>query len=136
MTDWQEQAQLVTKFQESLKRVVDLGFGGDECDPVVTVMFERLVRDAVRPQEVARLPFRLPAAHLGSEITHAKLLNQTTQLRRFIESGANDCNSPPKRDPIVFPFLTALGMAGGVFLLVFHIARLAPHLLERVGLLS
>lgn len=129
MTERDEQAQLVGRFLESLSRIVDLGYGEDECDPVVTVMFEQLVRDSLPPEEIKKLPFRLPATRIENDTSHALLLKQATQLQRFVEkSGAGEIEED-RRGPVLFPFMTALGMAGGVFMVVVHLTRLMPAIL-------
>lgn len=133
MSEGNEQSRLVGRFLESLTNVVDLGYAQDECDPVVTLMFEQLVRDSVRPEDVKKLPFRLAASRLESETTHAQLLKQATQLQRFVERSTCPGDDDRKRDPVLFPFITALGMAGGVFLLVAHVARLAPLMSSAAG---
>lgn len=129
MSEQNEQSHMVEQFRESLSTVIDLGYGEDECDPVVTVMFERLVRESVASGDIKKLPFRLPATRLEHETTHAQLLKQATQLQRFVELSGQDESDGPRRSPVMFPFLTALGVSGGIFMLIFHITRLAPAVL-------
>ena len=136
MTEGNEQSRLVGRFLESLTSVVDLGYAEDECDTVVTLMFQQLVRDSVQPEDLRKLPFRLPASSLGNDFTHAQLLTQATQLQRFVERSALTEDGVRRRDPILFPFITALAMAGGIFLIIAYLARWAPAMLGRSGPLS
>jgi hypothetical protein len=129
MTDREEQSQLVGRFCASLTKIVDLGYGEDECDPVVTVMFEQLVRDSLPADEIKKLPFRLPATRIENDTTHGLLLKQATQLHRFVERSGEPKVEKSTRTPVVFPFMTALGFAGGVFMIVFHLARFVPAML-------
>ena len=128
MTDREEQLELVGRFQESVAKVVGLGYGEDDCDPVVTVMFEQLVRDSVPAEQIKKLPFRLPKTQLENETTHAQILKQATQLQRFVACGGDPSHSGQRSSPVLFPFMTALGMGGGVFMLVFHVARFVPDI--------
>ncbi len=129
MVDRDEQSQLVGRFVGSLTKIVDLGYGEDECDPVVTVMFEELVRDSLCADEIKKLPFRLPATRIENDTTHALLLKQATQLQRFVARSGCGEQKVVRRSPVVFPFMTALGVAGGVFMIVFHVARILPRML-------
>ena len=121
-----EPSDVVVHFHENLAKVVELGYGQDECERMVTVMFEDLVRQAVPCGQRDKLSFTLPLKSSGKRHTYAHLLGQTTELLHFLENNPAACGCKRRRCPVVFPFLSTLGLAGGAFLLAFHIARLAP----------
>jgi len=124
MTDQQDQSGSVIHFRNSLAKIVELGYGNDECEFVVTVMFDELVRQVLPDRERRKLSFRLPMHQVASANTYAQLHTRAAEVARVIEHRAGD--DQPRRSPVLFPFMTTLGIAGGVFLLACHITRLAP----------
>jgi hypothetical protein len=125
-----EPSDVVVHFHENLAKVVELGYGQDECERMVTVMFEDLVRQAVPCGQRDKLSFTLPLKASGKRHTYAHLLAQTTELVQFLESNPAARGRGHRRSPVVFPFLSTLGLAGGAFLLAFHLARLAPEVIR------
>lgn len=126
MTHQQEQAAAVAQFRNSLSKVVDLGYGDDECDNIVMTMFVELVRDIVPCTERDKLSFTLPLVLPEGQNTHAHLLKLVTEFESLLESEvAAEARARIGRS-FLFPFLTTLGVAGGMFLIAVHVARLAP----------
>lgn len=119
----QEQMGAVLQFHSSLARVVELGYGDDECEQGILVMFDDVVRQVVPRGRQRELPFRLPFRPPEGRNTYAHMLHCTSEVCCLLE------HEPPKR-PVVFPFVTTLAISGGVYLLAFHVARLAPTVLR------
>ena len=126
----QEHVVGIVRFRHGLAKVVELGYGNDECEHVVMVMFEDLVRQVVPCSERDKLTFALPIKLPEKENTYANLLLLATELLDFAENNAAALNGKSGRCPLIFPFLTTLGISGGMFLIAFHVARLAPLLLQ------
>lgn len=135
MTEQEAQSCLMGQFRESLNTVVELGYGEDACDPVITAMFGQLMRQSVTPDDLKKLPFRHPATRRENGTTHIQLLKQATQLQSFVQRSSQGADKNSKSALVVFPFMTTLGISGGIFLLVYHITRLVPVMFERSGLL-
>ncbi len=129
MTRQQEQSCLVGQLCNSLEKVVERGYGGNECEHAVTIMFEDLARQVVPYSERHRLSFTLPMMPPGDENTYAHLLTRATELLDFAESNPAAYGRKPRGAPLIFPFIATLGVSGGVYLLAFHVARLAPNVL-------
>ncbi len=128
MTQQQKHAAAVTNFRNGLLKVVDLGYGDDECESVVLIMFEDLVRQAVPCTDRDKLSFTLPLSLPEGENTHAHLLELATELESLAESEAVAEARARAGRCFLFPFLTTLGVAGGMFLLAVHLGRLAPFM--------
>ena len=131
MSRQQEHAEAIVRFRHGLAKVVELGYGNDECEHVVTVMFEDLVRQVVPCSERDRLTFTLPIKLPEEQNSYAHLLTLTTELLDFVENNAVALSGKFGRCPLIFPFLTTLGISGGMFLIAFHLARIAPIVLQR-----
>jgi len=58
--------------------------------------------------------------------TYAQLHTRAVEVARLVESRAPARDAKPRRSPVLFPFMTTLGISGGVFLLACFITRLAP----------
>lgn len=128
MTEKEEHRNVVEQFSNGLTKVVELGYGDDECDPAVTVMFEELVRKVVPQDHIDRLPFKMPSAQRPEQNTHAYLLARSVDLERFVER-IKHADSVKPESPILFPFLATLALSGGLFILVAQTTRLAAHYL-------
>lgn len=126
MTDQQGHSGTVVHFRNSLAKIVELGYGDDDCEFVVTVMFEELVRQAVSQREQNKLSFKLPIHQFANQNTYAQLHTRAAEVARVVESGAAARNAKPRGSAVLFPFMTTLGVSGGVFLLACYITRLVP----------
>jgi len=124
MADQQAQTGTVAHFKNSLERIVELGYGEDPCEFVVSVMFEELVREVVPQRDRGKLSFKLPMTQFGGQNTYAQLHNRAVEVARYAERAT--MTEVPKHSPVVFPFMTTLGIAGGVFMLAVHVTRLMP----------
>ena len=125
----QKRLAQVAQFRSSLEKVVDLGYAHDRCEHGILVMFDGIVREAVPSEDIQKLPFKLPAELLQGHSTYAHLLALCTQLVYYLEHKVAEAEGKP-RDLILFPFMTALGLSGGVFLLAFHAARITYTVLQ------
>ena len=126
MTDQQVQSGSVGHFRNSLAKIVDLGYGDDECEFVVTVMFEELVRQVVPDRERKKLSFRLPAHEFANQNTYKQLHTRVAEVARIVDRRGAARDGKPRRSAVLFPFMTTLGVSGGVFLLACYITRLVP----------
>jgi hypothetical protein len=135
MTQVGEYAVLVRQFHDSLAKVIELGFGEDECDHVVSVMFDDLARK-VTEGEKKRLPFMRAAAALPEQETPVEMIARVDKLLKYAERRACEVLPRKKQSSVIFPFLTTLGVSGGIFLVACHLARLAPGFLRDAGLIS
>ncbi|MGD2111382.1 MAG: hypothetical protein PVI86_18545 [Phycisphaerae bacterium] len=124
-----ERVERVAQLRKCLSKVVELGYGEDECDQAILLMFEDVVRHTVPERESKVLSFRLPLQLPKEKNDYAHLLRLTREVHHFAETWATQSENRPSRDTIVFPFLTTLGISGGVFMLAFHLARLVPSIL-------
>jgi hypothetical protein len=133
VTEQKEHAAAVAQFRTSLKKVVDLGYGNDECEAVVVMMFEDLVRQSIPCTERDQLSFTLPLKLPEGENTHNHLFELVTELENLADSEKVAEARMREGRCFLFPFLTTLGIAGGVFMLTVHVTRLIPTLFGSAG---
>ena len=82
---------------------------------------------AVPGRALKKLSFKLPTHQFAKQNTYAQLHTRAAEVARFVESGVGPC-ATAKRSDVLFPFMTTLGVSGGVFLLACYITRLAPSM--------
>ncbi len=128
MSQQQEYVEQVAQFVSGLEKVVELGYGEDECEQGILVMFEHVVRQAIPSDELHILPFKLPLRIPAEKNTYDHLLRLASFVQNCLERKAVS-ESGLRGTPVVFPFLTALATSGGLFLLAVHISRMAPIVL-------
>jgi hypothetical protein len=126
VTEQQEHTAAIAQFRTSLTKVVDLGYGDDECENVVVMMFEDLVRQAIPCTQRDQLSFTLPLKLAEGENTHVHLLKLVGELDNLADSEKVAQARLREGQCFLFPFLTTLGIAGGMFMLTVHITRLVP----------
>ena len=126
MNPQEKQFTCVAQIQSSLAKVVDIGHGNDECEHGMLVMFEDVVRQAVPCEELRNLTFKLPIRLPEKKNTYVHLLGMATEVQHYVEGEVAAVDREPRRGPVVFPFMTTLGISGGMFMIAFHVARLAP----------
>ena len=118
-------------FHDRLGQAVELGYGADECDDAILGMFETLVRRVTSCDVRRHLSFTLPVHLPEGQNTCANLLELVTSTLDIVQvktMAPTPTRAVPPRSPVVFPFVTTLGISGGVFLLASKIAQLAPAL--------
>ena len=128
-----DHVERVAQFRKSLSKVVELGYGLDECEPAILLMFEDVVRQSVPEREFRNLSFKLPLRLPKDKNDYTHLLRLTREVQQLVQQQTSTAECSPKSRPVVFPFLTTLGISGGVFMLAFHVARFAPSILQQAG---
>ncbi|MGB0714540.1 MAG: hypothetical protein ACPGXK_01600 [Phycisphaerae bacterium] len=118
-----EQLEMMVRFKNSLSKVVELGYGDDECNQAVSIMFEDMVKQAVPRVNGADAPIARKRKHHGVPYTCADLLDQTNDLLQILEAQVAE-NNKNEGAPVLFPFMTTLGISGGLFLISFHVTRI------------
>jgi len=118
-----ERIERVMQLKSCLSRVVELGYGEDACEAAILVMFEDVVRQTVPEREYRSLSFKLPLRLPKGKNDYTHLLRLTREVHHFAEQQEAMPEEGHQGPPFVFPFMTTLGIAGGVFMLAFHVAR-------------
>ncbi|MHC5109839.1 MAG: hypothetical protein ACYTHJ_08175 [Planctomycetota bacterium] len=122
----QAQFEMVVKLRNSLKKVVELGYGDDECGQAVHVIFEDLSRQMISSQPKSANAEKLRIRPLQEHRTCNDLLAHTQELVGYVESQKRAEQNAGKL--VFFPFITTLGITGGMFLLTFHAVRILPKI--------
>ncbi len=128
-----DHVERVAQFRKSLSKVVELGYGQDECEPAILLMFEDVVRQSVPEREFRNLSFKLPLRLPKEKNDYTHLLRLIREVQHLAEHRTSVSEGDRQRRPVLFPFLTTLGISGGVFMLAFHVARFAPSILHQTG---
>lgn len=128
-----DHVERVAQLRKSLSKVVELGYGQDECEPAILLIFEDVVRQTVPEKELRNLSFKLPLRLPKEKKDYTHLLRLTREVQYLAEQRTSMAEGDQRRRPVVFPFLTTLGISGGVFMLAFHAARIAPSILQQGG---
>ena len=121
--EYAERVERVVQLKSCLSRVIELGYGEDKCEPAILVMFEDVVRQTVPEWEYRSLSFKLPLRLPKGKNDYTHLLRLTREVHHFAEQQDGMSEEKQQGSPFAFPFLTTLGIAGGVFMLAFHVAR-------------
>lgn len=128
MPDQEDAYRMIVRFRDGLSRAVELGYGDDDCGPVVSAMFDSLVRDAFPGEKRFLSSSVLRIRWEPQRNTCSDLLSQTTRIMQLAERRAAKRNRR-RGSRVVFPFLTSLAISGGLFMLSF---RIAPFVLSRL----
>jgi len=128
MPDPEDSYRIIVRFREGLSKAVALGYGDDDCGPVVSAMFESIVRDAFPGEKRLLSSSALRIRWEPKRNTCSDLLSQTTRIMQLAERRAAKRNLR-RGSRVVFPFLTSLAISGGLFMLSF---RIVPLVLSRL----
>lgn len=123
-----EHVERVGQLKSCLSKVIELGYGDDQCEAAILVMFEDVVRQAVPEKEFRSLSFNLPLRLPKKKNDYTHLLRLTKEVQHLAEQRSSTPECASGRSPMVFPFLTSLGISGGVFMLAFYLGRCAPSI--------
>lgn len=125
-----EQYEMMIRFRNSLSKVVDLGYGDDECNQAVSIMFEDMMKQAMPRLNAPEAPINRKRKPHGVPVTCADLLEQTCELISAFENHLAE-EKRNRQSPILFPFMTTLGISGGLFLISFHVSRIVQAIVPQ-----
>lgn len=117
----QEKINALVQFRDGLAKVNHLGYGNDECERAILVMFDDLVRHVVPRRMIHNYALSTDQSTCG------ELLVMATRVVDVVDT-ATAIRERKKGRAVVYPFVTTLGISGGTFLIAFHLAQLAPAL--------